>query len=273
MMRQQRRTFEQIEEQYQIEKQLAEKLRDSTQQERQELYNSVYDELFKRFPYLRESSPRQIAKRVASEMRYLRPFLRGDIDFLEIGAGNCALSFEIAKLVNTVYAIDVSNKITQNLTPPLNFTLILSNGCIIPLPMNSIAVVYSNQLMEHLHPDDVLEQLRSVYKVLIPGGVYICITPNRLSGPHDISKHFDTIATGLHLKEYTVKELSHLFKEVGFSQVRIFVLIRRTRFFLPMFPVELCERFLSALPDSMREPIASNRIVSKLLGINMVAEK
>ena len=71
--------------------------------------------------------------------------------------------------------------------------------------------------MEHLHPDDAVDQLKNIYNALVNGGKYICITPNRLTGPHDISKYFDNVATGFHLKEYTVTELSGLFREVGFS--------------------------------------------------------
>jgi len=54
-------------------------------------------------------------------------------------------------------------------------------------------------------------------------GIYICVTPNRLSGPHDISKYFDVTATRFHLKEYTNTELSDLFKEAGFLKVRAYV--------------------------------------------------
>ena len=63
--------------------------------------------------------------------------------------------------------------------------------------------------MEHLHPDDALEQLQNIYSALVPGGIYLCITPNRLSGPQDVSRDFDMVATGFHLKEYTISELSN----------------------------------------------------------------
>jgi hypothetical protein len=55
--------------------------------------------------------------------------------------------------------------------------------------------MYSKELMEHLHCDDVdpaVEHLPGAR----PSGVYVCITPNRLGGPHDISRNFDDVATG-----------------------------------------------------------------------------
>ena len=75
--------------------------------------------------------------------------------------------------------------------------------------------------MEHLHPDDAFEQLENIYRALTPGGVYICVTPNRLSGPHDISSLYDEVATGFHLKEYSISELHSLFRRVGFSRIRV----------------------------------------------------
>ena len=80
-----------------------------------------------------------------------------------------------------------------------------------------------DQLMEHLHPDDALDQLQNIFTALTSAGVYLCITPNRLNGPHDISMYFDEVATGFHLHEYTITELSDLFKKVGFSKVRVYI--------------------------------------------------
>ena len=53
-----------------------------------------------------------------------------------------------------VYAVEVSEEITGNLAFPRNVRLLLSDGTSIPVPDASVAVAYSNQLMEHLHPDD-----------------------------------------------------------------------------------------------------------------------
>ncbi len=72
------------------------------------------------------------------------------------------------------------------------------------------------QLIEHVHPDDLVQQLGSVRSVLRPNGTYLGVTPNRLNGPHGISKYFDDEATGLHIKEYTNAELQALFLAAGF---------------------------------------------------------
>lgn len=151
--------------------------------------------------------------------------------------------------------------------------MILSDGCSICVPENSVKIAYSNQLMEHLHPDDAFEQLGNIYQTLVPSGVYVCVTPNYLTGPHDISRYYDDVATGFHLKEYTVTELSQLFKRIGFIRVRTYARIKGIRVFLPLFVVKLCEKGLSVLPNSLRKTLASSRIVSKLLGIRIIGVK
>lgn len=276
-VKQHQRTSDQIKEHYETEKQLAYKLRNSTREERQTLYTSLYNELFRSVPHHPQltikASPEEFAWKIAYEVRHLAPFLKKETTFLEIGPGDCALSFEVSKRVKRVYAIDVSEEITRDLSPPPNFKLILSDGASIPLPAGSVDVAYSNQLMEHLHPDDAMEQLHHIYDALAPGGIYMCITPNRLNGPHDVSASFDRVATGFHLKEYTVTELYPLFQAAGFSRGRIFVPIKNIRIFFPLFPVRLCEKILNIFPYSFRKSFASCWPVAKLLGIRLVGNK
>lgn len=276
-MKQDQRTPEEIREHYEIEKKLAQRLLSSTSEERQTLYTSLYNELFRRVrshPQLTiKSSQEESARRVAYELRHLDCFLKKDTTFLEVGPGDCALSFEVTNRVRTVYAVDVSDEITKNLSHPPNFRLILSDGASIPVPVGTVDVAYSNQLMEHLHPDDARKQLHNIYESLAPGGIYICVTPNRLNGPHDVSMYFDTVATGFHLKEYTVEELSHLFQTAGFSKVRTFVLLKKIRIFIPLFLVKFCEKILSVLPYSLRKSLASCWPVAKLLGMRLVGTK
>ncbi len=132
---------------------------------------------------------------------------------------------------------------------------------------------YSNQLMEHLHPDDSLKQLQNVYRTLKPGGIYFCVTPNRLSGPHDISRTFDPVATGLHLKEYTVGEMDQIFKETGFLSTRIYVRFGEYFVFLPTCLFKFVEQLIEPLPHTMRKLLTFNRIVKFLLGVKIVGKK
>jgi ubiquinone/menaquinone biosynthesis C-methylase UbiE len=273
-------TIEQIKDHYEIEKELASRLRNSTREERQQLYTSVYDELFKRVPYhpqlTQKLSTEDSARFVGLSMRFLRRFLNPNSIFLEVGPGDCSLSLEVAKHVRKVYAVDVSNEITKGLNFPQNFELVISDGVSIPVAENSINIVYSDQLMEHLHPDDAIDQLQNIYKVLIPGGLYICSTPNQLSGPHDVSMCFDEVATGFHLKEYLVNELYNLFRQAGFSKVSLYKSYKQISVKIPLLPITVfmlkrCEEIISRLPFPLRRKIANLLILFR--GMTLVGTK
>jgi SAM-dependent methyltransferase len=261
---------------YEVEKELADRLRHATREQRRSLYGLVYDELYQRVPQhpqlTRKASPERSRAGLIPQLRLLRPYLRPETVLLEIGPGDCALSIALAGQVRQVYGLDVSEKITRQVSLPSNFKLILSDGTSVPLPPDSVDVAYSNQLMEHLHPDDALEQLQGIWRALRPGGVYMCITPNGLSGPHDISAHFDSVATGFHLKEYTVAELSLLFRTVGFRKVQTLLGRRGVCVPAPVAPVVAGERILALLPQGPRR--ALGRTVGRaFLGIRLLGTK
>ncbi len=255
------RPAEQIREQYDLEKRLAAGLRTSTKSERGRLYAEAYDRLYGSLPH----HPKVVQKRTSDEdapvverqLRWLRRWVRPEHTFLEVGAGDCLVTFAVARLVERAIAIEVSHTIAGTATTPPNFELIISDGVSIPVPPGSVDVVYSQQLMEHLHPDDAREQLENIFRALVPGGLYICVTPNRTMGPHDISRFFDDEATGFHLKEYTIGELARLFREVGFRKVSLGVATSGNARSVPVAPFALLENALFTLPRNLRIAVAS----------------
>jgi SAM-dependent methyltransferase len=270
------RSEERLRAHYVIEKELADRLRRASRQERRVLYTTLYDELFRRVPDHPQLARKRNAKLQAETIQarlLLKRFLRPDSVYLEIGPGDCALARDIAAGVRQVYAVDVSSEIARGSAPPANFQLALSDGSSIPVPDGSINVAYSDQLMEHLHPDDALEQLRNIHKALAPGGVYICLTPNRLSGPHDISRYFDERATGFHLKEYTATELSGIFRATGFSKVKMLAGARGIYLPLPSLLFKLMEGMLVRLPVRLGKSISRSLPLRLILGIRLVATK
>ncbi len=252
-------TPNQLKAHYDIEKALANKLRNSNREERRILYSSLYNELFRKVPHHPQLKLKQKVdtnsrpNRVNNIMRYLSKFLKPEHVFLEIGPGDCQLSFEVTKHVMKVYAIDVSEAVTKCLQCPDNFQLILSDGSSIDVPRESINIAYSNQLMEHLHPEDAETQLSGVYDSLVPGGVYICCTPHRFYGPHDVSKYFDEVAQGFHLKEYTYTDLAHLFSAVGFKKIYSYNRNRDDYYKIPTSFVLPVEKTLELFSKSFRK--------------------
>lgn len=272
-----RRTSEQIREHYEIERRLADKLRSASKQERSHLYTQVYDELFISVPHHPQLLKKQQAKIIDGSanvyLALLKKLLSPKMIFMEIGPGDCRISFAVAKFVKKVYGIDVSSEITKRDDKPVNFELIVSDGASIAVPSNSVDVAFSNQLMEHLHPDDADEQLKNIYKSLNIGSLYLCITPNRLSGPHDVSQYFDNEARGLHLKEYTTRELAEKMLGIGFSRIRTFVVIKGHVIYVPLLFVSAGEMFLEFFPARLRRWFALHTPFRHLIGVNILAMK
>jgi SAM-dependent methyltransferase len=237
------------------------------------LYNELYARVKDHPQIVRKNSPVMQAKAIAAQMKLLSRFLNEAAVFLELGPGDCQVSFEAARHVRKIYAVDVSDKIAGDFKQPENFELIFSADPGINFFSGSIDIAYSNQLMEHLHPDDAVEQLKGIYRALAQGGIYICVTPNRLNGPYDISRCFDDVATGFHLKEYTNREVYSLLRSVGFSRVDACLNAKVIYLKLPVKLVIMIEDLLSLLPDSLRRKVSRILFFRKLLGICLVATK
>ena len=87
-------------------------------------------------------------------------------------------------------------------------------------PAGYYDVVISNQVVEHIHPDDMVDHLVGVRKILVRGGSYILSTPHAVAGPSDVSSVFgEDTPLGMHLKEYTYRGLNRLLKQAGFQHV------------------------------------------------------
>ena len=98
----------------------------------------------------------------------------------------------------------------------------------------------------------------------------ICITPNKLTGPHDVSKHFDTTATGFHLNEVTIAELNRLFRTVGFSKVAAYIGARGIYRKFPLLPPLFFDRALSLLPRAPGTAIARSLSVRTVLNVRLI---
>ncbi|MBK8019085.1 MAG: methyltransferase domain-containing protein [Betaproteobacteria bacterium] len=264
------RRAEDVRHQYEVEKALAAKLRAAPAEERRHLYAQVYDEMFRLCPdhpqLVRKRDPSADAAKIERQLTILRNYVRPEHTYLEIGPGDCALTVAMARIAHRCIAVDVSTEVTRHAHWPDNMELIISDGSSIPVPSGSVDVAYSNQLMEHLHPDDAGTQLVNIVAALKPGGLYLCCTPNRLSGPHDISGPFDEVATGFHLREYTIRETMDLFRRAGFRRFGGSVVVRGRFYRHPLAPLLPVEAVLGALPRGLCQAIADSRWPRLLLG-------
>lgn len=259
---------------YQVERELADRLRSASKVERLGgLYASIYRERIARIPrhplVVRSLDAKAQQRSANAQLRLLKPWLTPESVFLEVGPGDCALAHVVARFAKTVYAVDVTDALVGNIVPPPNFRFIASDGVNIPLRASVVDFAYSNQVLEHLHPDDVRDHLRSIHAALVPGGRLMCITPNRLSGPWDISRNFDDESTGLHLREYTISEVADLLRATGF-RVTLFASYRGWgRLQIPERPIRALEERIGGLPRRVRRPLASLLTAVKIVATKM----
>ena len=146
---------------------------------------------------------------------------------------------------------------------------LIADGTKIDLPSECIDIVYSNQLLEHLHPDDAILQSKEISKFSRRGGKYFCFTPNRINGPHDILRYFDDVATGFHLKEYSYSEIYALFRDTRFRRIGAFI---GHKYIQVKTPIKILMLFESAM---CHFPLRLRRIkyFIPIFGMKVITEK
>ncbi|MGH8055857.1 MAG: class I SAM-dependent methyltransferase, partial [Candidatus Entotheonellia bacterium] len=201
------RTLAQLQNHYAVEKALATRLKNAPRAERPLIYATMYDELFAKVPdhprLVKREDPLTRGRRIRRALRLVQPVIRPSTVFLEFGPGDCRFAFEVCKYVQKVYGVDISQPMSRTAEMPSNFESIVYDGYRLPLADDSIDVMFSDQLIEHLHPEDTGGHLQTAQRLLKRGGRYIFTTPHRFTGPHDISRYFSDEAEGFHLKEWT----------------------------------------------------------------------
>lgn len=217
-------TPEQIRIHYELERRLSDRIRNAPPGRRSCVTLEAYDELFRSIPWhpANNEPPEQRSGRVVEAV--FAPFFRlsgRDRDVLEIGCGTGRLLRRLAPRHRRYVGIDISEEtLAAEELPPNAETRVADAVDLAGFADRSFDVVISSQLMEHFHPDDVPPHLAAVRRVLRPGGRFIFETPSSLTGPHDISRHFDRESTCFHLKEYDFRSLRPLLKAAGFRKVR-----------------------------------------------------
>ncbi len=252
------RSPESIRHHYEVEKALADRVRRSvSREERARLYGTMYDELFAAVPdhprLTRVHDPETIAARNRGRLALVNRYLSPRARVLDIGAGDCAFSVELARRAGAVYALEISGGSASVENAPENMTLVLYDGFHLPFEPGSLDLAFSDQLVEHLHPDDQQWHFAMVAAVLVPGGVYVFRTPHRFTGPHDVSRYFTKgDPEGFHMKEWTYVELIAELRRAGFARFTVMFQKKGRAMTLPVAPVVALERLLKPLPLVLR---------------------
>jgi SAM-dependent methyltransferase len=219
------RTPERLRHHFEVERELAARLRSSSRPERTALFKTLYTELFERVqdhPRLTRRETAEASRRnLESQLRLLRPHFPESGPkpvLIEIAPGDCRLGGAATQWCEHVYGIDISDQRSPGEVFPENFELIVYDGYQLDLPDRCGDLAFSYQFLEHLHPDDVPLHFETVHRLLRPGGVYVFDSPHRFSGPHDVSVHFGDTLECFHFQEWSYREMRQLLGRHGFSR-------------------------------------------------------
>jgi SAM-dependent methyltransferase len=218
------RTLESVWNHYTVESAIARRLMAADRDGRRAILATMYDELFAAVPDHPRLTRREDAERTrasnADKMRAFGKYVHGARVVLEFAPGDCEFAAAVAPRVGKIYGVDISDQREPGRQMPANFELVIYDGESLPqIAEGSVDVVYSDQLLEHLHPDDAESHLLLVKRILRPGGAYIIQTPHAPSGPWDVSRYFCDVAEGFHLKEWTYGELEKTLLRLGYSSM------------------------------------------------------
>jgi SAM-dependent methyltransferase len=258
------RSVEQIIRHFEVEQGIADRLKRANRPERARMYATMYDELFALVPdhprLTRRHDPARLAALNAQKLALVERYLAGANTVVEFGCGDGSFAYSLCSRVGGVYGVDISDQRDPALPMPSNFEMVVYDGFDLPLPAGFADIAFSDQLIEHLHPDDVRLHFETVRRILRPGGVYILRTPHRYSGPHDVSRYVSNEARGFHLKEWTFREIRRALVEAGYTRVgTLQPSPLRSRLLTPLV-MRLLEVFLGILTPGLRRAAAQRAL-------------
>ncbi|MBD3161381.1 MAG: methyltransferase domain-containing protein [Candidatus Eisenbacteria bacterium] len=219
-------TEEMIHRHWDLERALTRRLLDSDPDERRDVFAACYTELYRELSWLN----RFVVEKSEAEKR--REFIAwadaigpDPVRIYEVGSGRGELLEHLADIGHDCTGSEITEERGEALLGRRGERIRWHAGDGVRLtlyePEGAYDVVITNQLIEHLHPEDLEAHFAEVRAILKPDGRYLLSTPHRLTGPHDVSKIFRRpSAEGMHLKEYTYRELFGSLRRSGFRDVQ-----------------------------------------------------
>lgn len=263
------RSPERLRHHFEVERELASRMRASSREERTELFKTLYGELFERVPdhprLTRRETPEESRRGVEKQLRLIRPHLGKDVTLLEIAPGDCRLGHAACEFCDRVIGVDISDQRASDDVSPENFELVVYDGYHLDLPDASVDIAFSYQFLEHLHPDDVDPHFEMIHRLLKPGGLYVFDTPHRYSGPHDVSRHFGDTLQCFHFQEWTYREMRALARRHGFQNTWMNRSGKEQRSVLANLANDRVESVTGMFPKKLRDIFSSRLFQSVCL--------
>lgn len=190
---------------------------------REKLYDEFYSNLLKFYGRTAKEDA-SLDSRIATKDPQVSLFqkeLKGK-SIIDFGCGEGYFLMNIQKNLpfKKLTGVDVFIPDSLKTNTEVNF---IESGIIHFQTDEKFELAFSDNVIEHLAPLDLMDHLRSVYDSLLPGGKFILVMPNRLFGPMDVTRILDNSSSGKieakggHLNESTYHEMVEALSKVGFG--------------------------------------------------------
>jgi len=191
-------------------------------QERKRLYHTLYERV-----HVLKRRDSEAATHARDNITRIILTFRAELErksILDVGCGNGSFLIKVSRLIphGELCGLDTS-QIRTNAELPFHFF----QGDITEFSLGRpFDIVFSHQVLEHIAPSDVARHLESIRAALLDHGKLILHMPNRLWGPHDITRILDNTfsgripALGSHVNESTYSEIVPHLQKAGFTNIR-----------------------------------------------------
>lgn len=261
--------FEHVIKHVTLENALTKELLDTLPENRWDTFSRCYSRLYIELPWLANTGSDDLSAEL------WRKLLKPGAKLLEIGSGAGRLIGQLSQFGFDCVATEISKGRGKEISNFSNVSWSVSDGINLSQfhRKDSFDYLISDQVIEHLHPDDIIVHCREAFEILKPKGSYFIRTPHRSVGPSDLSKVLSLDdAIFMHLHEYTYEELTKISHEAGFSEINAVIyipgirLVQSSRAFLfYMLAVDWIEGSFLKLRKSNR------RKFRRLLRLGLVA--
>lgn len=206
-----------------LEFNLTQRLLASSPETRWKTFYDCYTTLYSELPWLNKSDGKSV-EGIEPDVLLWGRLIGSPAKIFEVGSGRARLLTYLASIGHSCVATEITpERGPKHSSPADGLTWRITDGIhLAEFEKNhEYDFVISSQVIEHLHPDDLVEHFRHAKMILKPDGEYIFNTPHRGAGPHDLSFVFGLCrATFMHLKEYTFLELRAALQAAGFQKVQ-----------------------------------------------------
>jgi hypothetical protein len=212
-------TKQMVQQHMELEYGLTQALLNSPPEERPAAWAACYDQLYRDLPWLAKTSSIETQSASVQFGHFLKLIPPGS-KVIDIGSGVGLLAKYLTANGRPCVATEITTR--RGLREADGVSWHTTDGIHLDQfeEPSSYNTVLSTQVIEHFHPDDVMDHFTAAHTLLKCGGNYIFTTPHVFMGPADLSKVFLLDQPRfMHLKEYTHRELGAVARQAGFRDI------------------------------------------------------